>query len=128
MRRAGLQPIVPQGGFFIMADTSGIDIPQEFLDIESESCSPMTRDWAFCRFLTEKVGVAGITISLLIFLNWLSAAIPPSAFYCAQNKPLAANLARFAFCKSDDILEQARERLFSHFGDCGDNASMHDNE
>lgn len=51
-------------------------------------------DVAFCRFLTTEIGVA---------------AIPPSAFY--QNTADGAGLARFAFCKSQETLEKAAERL-----------------
>lgn len=51
-------------------------------------------DVTFCRFLTTEIGVA---------------AIPPSAFY--QNTADGAGLARFAFCKSQETLEKAAERL-----------------
>lgn len=51
-------------------------------------------DVAFCRYLTTQVGVT---------------AIPPSAFY--HNPADGATLARFAFCKSRETLEQAAERL-----------------
>ena len=30
--------------------------------------------------------------------------IPPSAFYVPENKHLAANLARYAFCKTEAVL------------------------
>jgi N-succinyldiaminopimelate aminotransferase len=56
----------------------------------------MTHDWAFCRWLTESVGVA---------------AIPPSAFYDPAHKALAASLARFAFCKRDEVIAEAAARL-----------------
>ncbi|MFQ5611830.1 MAG: methionine aminotransferase [Anaerolineae bacterium] len=51
-------------------------------------------DVAFCRYLTTEVGVA---------------AIPPSAFY--HNPADGARLARFAFCKTQEMLEAAAERL-----------------
>jgi N-succinyldiaminopimelate aminotransferase len=51
-------------------------------------------DVAFCRHLTTEVGVA---------------AIPPSAFY--YDPADGATLARFAFCKTRDILEEAARRL-----------------
>ena len=51
-------------------------------------------DVAFCHYLTKEIGVA---------------AIPPSAFYA--NPADGAGLARFAFCKSDETLESAAERL-----------------
>ena len=51
-------------------------------------------DVAFSRHLTAEVGVA---------------AIPPSAFY--SNPADGADLIRFAFCKGDDTLRAAVERL-----------------
>ncbi len=51
LRQAGMEPLTPQGTYFIMADISSLG----FAD-----------DVAFCRYLTTEVGVA---------------AIPPSAFY-----------------------------------------------
>ncbi len=51
-------------------------------------------DVAFSRFLTAEIGVA---------------AIPPSAFY--SDPADGADLVRFAFCKSDDVLRAAVERL-----------------
>jgi aspartate/methionine/tyrosine aminotransferase len=51
-------------------------------------------DIAFCRYLTEKIGVA---------------AIPPSVFY--DNPAEGKRFARFAFCKKKETLERAVERL-----------------
>ena len=51
-------------------------------------------DVEFCRYLTTDIGVA---------------AIPPSAFY--HNPADGAGLTRFAFCKSDDVLQEAARRL-----------------
>lgn len=80
-----------------MADTSACTaIPDEYLTTGTAACPSMTRDWAFCRWLTVEKGVC---------------AIPPSAFHCEATKPLAANLARFAFCKTDEALELAASRL-----------------
>lgn len=91
LRAAGIEPIVPEGGFFIVGDTSKIVLPAKYADDKS-----VTRDWALCRWLTQEIGVA---------------AIPPSSFYCDENKYLAANYARFAFCKPDDVLQEAAKRL-----------------
>jgi N-succinyldiaminopimelate aminotransferase len=51
-------------------------------------------DVTFCRHLTTQIGVA---------------AIPPSAFY--HHPADGARLARFAFCKSQAVLEEAAVRL-----------------
>ena len=54
------------------------------------------KDWALCRYLAYEGGVI---------------AIPASPFYSEPNKALAANYIRFAFCKGDDTLEEACERI-----------------
>jgi len=51
-------------------------------------------DVSFCRHLVEDIGVA---------------AIPPTAFY--EHKEHGQSLVRFAFCKTDETLERAVERL-----------------
>lgn len=51
-------------------------------------------DVEFCRMLPEEVGVA---------------AIPPTAFYV--DKAAGRHLARFAFCKTREVLEEAIDRL-----------------
>jgi len=56
-------------------------------------------DVAFCRFITETAKVT---------------AIPLSAFYDQPDAP--TNLVRFAFCKQDQILDEAAARLARCFG------------
>ena len=51
-------------------------------------------DVAFCRMLPEKVGVA---------------AIPPSSFY--EHPAEGRHLVRWAFCKTDDVLDEGLRRL-----------------
>lgn len=89
--KAGLQPIVPEGGYFVMADTSRIQVPASYL-----AAPDTTRDYALCRWLTAEVGVS---------------PIPPSAFYVRENKHLAQNYARFAFCKKDEDIQECGKRL-----------------
>jgi N-succinyldiaminopimelate aminotransferase len=56
-------------------------------------------DVAFCRHITEQAGVT---------------AIPVTAFYDAADPP--RHYARFAFCKRDEVLDEAVARLRRHFG------------
>lgn len=94
---AGLKPIVPEGGFFIIADTSDVDLPARYMEEKSVACGPiMRRDWALCRWMVKEIGVA---------------CIPPSAFFDDADKELARNMARFAFCKEDASLLEAAKRL-----------------
>lgn len=78
---AGFEVSLPAGAYFIMA---GIQ-PLGFED-----------DFTCCKYLASEVGVA---------------AIPPSAFYSTPNKALGQKYVRFAFCKTMETLERARERL-----------------
>ncbi len=87
LRDVGLTPVTPDGSYFILFDTSRLPV--------SVSAGER-RDVAVCRWLTTEVGVA---------------AIPPSPFYSAPHQPLADNLARLCFCKTDEMLDEAALRL-----------------
>ncbi len=81
LARAGLSAQAPEGSYFLLADISQKGLGD---------------DVAFCRHLVTRVGVA---------------AIPPSVFYPPEHKHLGRGLARFAFCKSDAVLDEAARRL-----------------
>ena len=97
LRAAGMVPLAGHGGFFLMADTSSLEVPQEYLD-EKTPAAPdgVTRDWALCRWMAHEAGVI---------------AIPTSPFFSPANKHLAGKYVRFAFCKSDDTLREASKRI-----------------
>jgi N-succinyldiaminopimelate aminotransferase len=78
---AGMKAASPKGTYFVMAD---------FSDVFDGD------DIAFSRFLIQEIGVAGI---------------PPTSFYSAPHKHLGSKHLRFAFCKGDDTLTAAGERL-----------------
>jgi N-succinyldiaminopimelate aminotransferase len=79
----GLEPLPCEGTYFLMARTDRHRRPAE-------------DDVAFCRRLVSEHGLA---------------AIPPSVFYSPEHAPSAHGLARFAFCKSDAVLDAAAARL-----------------
>lgn len=81
LRNAGFKTHTPEGTYFVMADFSDVFDGD---DIE------------FSRYLTSEIGVA---------------CIPPTFFYSTGHAHMASTQARFAFCKSDDTLRQAAERL-----------------
>jgi N-succinyldiaminopimelate aminotransferase len=81
LRAAGLKAMTPQGTYFAMADFS------EVYDGDAE---------AFARYLITEIGVA---------------CIPPTSFYGAEHRHLGRHYVRFAFCKSDETLHLAAERL-----------------
>jgi N-succinyldiaminopimelate aminotransferase len=71
----------PAAGYFLMADIARLGYED---DVE------------FCLRLVEEVGLA---------------AIPPSAFFSEPNKAIGQKYARFAYCKTDALLEEAAARL-----------------
>jgi N-succinyldiaminopimelate aminotransferase len=81
LNAAGLKPLHPQGAFYIMAD---------FSDLHDGG------SMAFTEFLASKVGVA---------------CIPPGSFYSDNHRHIGDKHVRFAYCKTDDVLEAACERL-----------------
>ena len=83
-----------EGGFFLIGDTRNVEVPQKYLDMSTPAMPTMTRDWALCRYLAEEYNIIGI---------------PCSPFYSPQSRHLAGNYVRFAFCKTDETLEAARE-------------------
>lgn len=94
---SGMVPLKGEGGFFLMAETSAIQVPEKYLN----ECTPaapggVPRDWALCRWLALEGGVI---------------AIPSSPFFSDTNKALGSNFIRFAFCKSDETLIEAARRI-----------------
>src|SRR6266849_2867695 len=77
----GLKCLAPQGTYFVMAD---------YTDVFDST--PLE----FTRYLVKEIGVA---------------CIPPETFYSQQHASIGHGYARFAFCKSDALLEQVKERL-----------------
>jgi aspartate/methionine/tyrosine aminotransferase len=92
LRSAGLEPTVPKGGFFIVANTENVQIPQKYLD---DPALP-SRDWAFCDFLVKECGVT---------------AIPMAPFFAPEKHESAGKWARFAFCKPKEVIIEAGKRL-----------------
>jgi len=96
LERSGIVPMEGQGGFFLMADTSALRVPEEYMRHTTPAAPQMTRDWALCRWLAIEGGVI---------------AIPSSPFFSEENKELGANYVRFAFCKADSTLEEASDKI-----------------
>lgn len=77
----GLQYLIPEGTYFILTDFSAI-----FKGSPTE----------FTRYLIKEIGVA---------------CIPPETFYSPEHLHFGSKYVRFAFCKSDELLIQVKERL-----------------
>ncbi len=83
LRTAGFETHTPQGGYFTVADATGLGGADAA---------------AFCRVLPERAGVV---------------AIPLTAFVAAEHRDDCAGLVRFAACKRTEVLEEAARRLAS---------------
>lgn len=103
LKKAGLNPMLPEGSFFILCDirhqpADFCQYPEELTPlitsghIQQDSTTKELKDYNFCRNLSLKKGVTGI---------------PTSAFYSKATRDENANWARFAFCKSDEVLLKA---------------------
>jgi aspartate/methionine/tyrosine aminotransferase len=83
LEAAGLMCCVPQGGYFIMANTHSLSPSTQSSGECDAGDGRDTKDTAWCKWLTTQ----GVT------------CIPPSAFYSDEHAHMADGWARFAFCK-----------------------------
>ncbi|KOS21896.1 putative aminotransferase [Escovopsis weberi] len=84
----------PEGGYFVLANMSKVRIPEGYPFPAHVAGRP--RDFKLAWLLIQELGVA---------------AIPPTEFYTPGNAHLAENYIRFAVCKEDEVLEEAKRRL-----------------
>jgi len=96
-KEVDLNPIIPDGAFYILCDISKIRIPDKYINEIDTEGNKLSNDWAFCMFLTREIGVS---------------AIPASAFYLRKEmKYKAHNLIRLCACKLDSTINEAGNRL-----------------
>ena len=89
LRNAGFKIYVPEGAYYIMADFSGIDWPEEKYQNPA-----WTKDRVFAEFIAQEIGVA---------------VVPGSSFFhCVEN---GVHLVRFNFAKKESTLLEAVKRL-----------------
>jgi N-succinyldiaminopimelate aminotransferase len=81
LMKSGMTCVAPKGTYFVMADFSPI--------FQGTS-------YEFTRHLIQKAGVA---------------CIPPESFYGQEHSFIGKNYVRFAFCKSDAMLQEVGRRL-----------------
>eukprot|EP00755_Sulcionema_specki_P033999 Sspe_Gene.102022::Locus_76714_Transcript_1_1_Confidence_1.000_Length_1552::g.102022::m.102022/K00816/CCBL; kynurenine---oxoglutarate transaminase / cysteine-S-conjugate beta-lyase / glutamine---phenylpyruvate transaminase len=98
LRLAALEPIIPEGGYFMLCDTTKVALQHPHPLWKAPKDLPLSerRDFAVCRLLTERAGVT---------------AIPASAFFSPEHRHITDSLARFCFCKTDETLEAAFHRI-----------------
>jgi len=91
LTEVGMKPVIPEGGYFMMADWSDL---ADRIDLSSET-DPQ-RDYRFVKWLSKNRKLQGI---------------PPSAFFCAEHKNIGENYIRFCFIKHNDSLQKAEKIL-----------------
>ncbi|XP_032506450.1 kynurenine--oxoglutarate transaminase 3 isoform X2 [Phocoena sinus] len=89
LESVGLKPIVPDGGYFIIADVSLLDT-----DLSDMKNSNEPYDYKFVKWMTK---------------NKKLSAIPVSAFCNAETKLQFEKFVRFCFIKKDSTLDAAEE-------------------
>ncbi|KAJ2704008.1 arylformamidase [Coemansia spiralis] len=91
---AGLPYVVPEGAYYLLANAASIKIPA---------------DYKFPPYITER----GDNFKLVYYFirEFGVSGIPPTEFYSEAHKDLAKDYIRFAFCKTDEGLEEAARRL-----------------
>ena len=89
---AGIIPLESHGGFFLMAK-----LPVELNIQQLAGKSGDAYDWEYCRQLAYSHGIIGIPASPFISSTSSVHSLGP--------------MARFAFCKKDITLQEARNKL-----------------
>lgn len=90
----GLPYSEPDGGYFVLANLGRVAIPDGYDFPPHVACRP--RDFRLAWWMIFELGLA---------------AIPPTEFYTDRNQTVAEDWIRFAVCKPDEVLEDAKERL-----------------
>ncbi|XP_034753141.1 kynurenine--oxoglutarate transaminase 1 isoform X1 [Etheostoma cragini] len=91
LERVGLQPIMPEGGYFMIADISSVKVA-----LNDQSTQDEPNDFRFVKWLTKEKGLA---------------TIPVSAFYSPEHTKEFDKYIRFCFVKEDSTLDAAEEIL-----------------
>uniref|UniRef100_A0AAY4AA04 Aminotransferase class I/classII large domain-containing protein n=1 Tax=Denticeps clupeoides TaxID=299321 RepID=A0AAY4AA04_9TELE len=91
LQSVGLQPILPQGGYFMIADISSLKV-----DFNDPSAQDEPYDYRFVKWLIKEKGLA---------------TIPVSAFYSPEHQKDFQNYIRFCFVKENATLNAAEEIL-----------------
>lgn len=84
----------PEGAYYLLVSFKNVNIPSDYKFPNDFEDRPY--DFKLAYWLIREIGVV---------------SIPPTEFYTDENAHIAENLLRFAVCKSNDILEEAAEKL-----------------
>uniref|UniRef100_A0A8B9KF88 Kynurenine aminotransferase 1 n=1 Tax=Astyanax mexicanus TaxID=7994 RepID=A0A8B9KF88_ASTMX len=91
LRSVGLEPIMPQGGYFMITDISGLKV-----DLNDPSTKGEPYDFRIVKWLIKEKGLA---------------TIPVSGFYSQEHSGDFQKYIRFCFVKEDSTLKAAEDIL-----------------
>ncbi|XP_068562761.1 kynurenine--oxoglutarate transaminase 1 isoform X2 [Cebidichthys violaceus] len=91
LESVGLRPVVPEGGYFMIADISSVKV-----DLNDQSTEDEPTDFRFAKWLTKEKGLA---------------TIPVSAFYSPEHGKEFDKYIRMCFIKEDSTLNAAEDIL-----------------
>uniref|UniRef100_A0A9J8B0G7 Kynurenine aminotransferase 1 n=2 Tax=Cyprinus carpio TaxID=7962 RepID=A0A9J8B0G7_CYPCA len=91
LKSVGLKPVLPQGGYFMIADISNLNV-----DLADPSTKDEPYDYRFVKWLIKEKGLA---------------TIPVSAFFSPEHKDEFQKYIRFCFVKEDSTLQAAEDIL-----------------
>ncbi|XP_030598418.1 kynurenine--oxoglutarate transaminase 1-like isoform X1 [Archocentrus centrarchus] len=91
LESVGLQPIMPEGGYFMITDISSVEV-----DLNDPSTKDELYDFRFVKWLVKEKGLA---------------TIPVSAFYSPEHSKEFDKYIRFCFVKEDSTLDAAEDIL-----------------
>lgn len=90
----GLPYSDPEGGYFVLVNLAKVKLPEDYPFPPHVASRP--RDFKLSWFLIKELGIA---------------AIPPTEFFTDANAHIVEDWLRFAVCKEDSVLEEAKNRL-----------------
>jgi kynurenine aminotransferase len=92
--KLGLKYTLPEGTYFALLDVSTVKIPEGYPF--PQTIHGRGKDFQVSWFVAQEIGVS---------------TIPVSEFYCDEHRSIGEKFIRFAFCKDDETLKAAGERL-----------------
>jgi kynurenine--oxoglutarate transaminase/cysteine-S-conjugate beta-lyase/glutamine--phenylpyruvate transaminase len=107
LNKAGLNPILPQGSFFILCDIKDKVIETK---VTHEKLFELTKDGSV-QFDNATLDLQDYNFSRHLSFNKNVTSIPASAFHIKENQASSQDYIRFAFCKDDDVLKRAIDLL-----------------
>ena len=113
LQDVGLNPIVPDGGYFMIADMTPLKkfIDEKELDSTND---PWDYKGKFYHY-SNSSKIIHFQVVRWLCEKYKIATIPNSAFYSTGHKKNYEKYIRFCFAKDDNTLDQFGEEMRRHF-------------